>query len=173
MRRFGLGISAALAVALLALLAWYSPDRQRSLAEHVAAGTMRDLSAADVARVRVVAGERAVSFQRGGEGWQSADGAAVDAATATAIEAGLRLLHNAPPERGFDTESPEFGLTPPALRVSLVTRDGATFEAEFGHTNPIGLARYVRIREHGRGALHLLPGYVAEPWERIAAMRQP
>jgi hypothetical protein len=107
-------------------------------------------------------------LERSAAGWQLVGAnAPLDAATGNALETGLRLLHNTPPERGFDTESPEFGLTPPALRLSLATRGGTAFEAEFGAANPIGLARYVRIRERGQSALQLMPGYVADPWERL------
>jgi hypothetical protein len=84
----------------------------------------------------------------------------------------LRLLHNTPPERGFDDESPDFGLTPPALRVSLASSSGVALEAEFGGANAMGLSRYVRIRERGQSALQLMPAYVAEPWERAVGILQ-
>jgi hypothetical protein len=169
LKRHAWVLVAAAAALLLLVLALYSADRQKGLAEYQAAGPMRHIGTADIVALRIVAGERQWRFQRRAAGWQVGEGGALsDAATTSAIETGLRLLHNTPPERGFDTESPGFGLTPPALRVSLTTAAGATFEADFGGVNPIGLARYVRIRERGQSALHLMPGYVAEPWEQVA-----
>lgn len=164
---------AAAAALLLLVLALHSPDRQKGLAEYQAAGPMRHIATADIVALRIVAGERQWRFERRAAGWQIVEGGApADAATTSALETGLRLLHNTPPERGFDTESADFGLTPPALRVSLVTTGGATFDAEFGGANPMGLARYVRIRERGQSTLHLMPGYVAEPWEQAVGKLQ-
>lgn len=165
---------AAAAALLLLLLALYSPDRQKGLTEYQAAGPMRHIATADIVALRIVAGERHWRFERRAAGWHIVEGGApADAATTAALETGLRLLHNTPPERGFDAESPDFALAHPALRVSLTSSGGGTFEAEFGGANPMGLARYVRIREPGQSALYLMPGYVAEPWERIAGKLQP
>lgn len=173
LRRHAWVLVAAAAALLLLMLALHSPDRQKGLAEYQAAGPMRHIATADIVALRIVAGEQQWRFERRAAGWQIVEGRALpNAATTSAIETGLRLLHNTPPERGFDTESPDFELTPPALRVSLATTGGATFEAEFGGTNPMGLARYVRIREHGQSALHLMPGYVAESWEQVAGKLQ-
>ncbi|MBI5861411.1 MAG: hypothetical protein Q7S85_00385 [Rugosibacter sp.] len=160
--------AALAALTLLGVLALRSPDRQQSLVDYQAAGTMRHIATERVRGIRLSAGPVSRSFQRSVDGrWQVEDGAA-DAATATAasasIEAGLRLLHNTPPERDFEAESPEFGLTPPALRVELRTADGQRFEAAFGAANPMGLAHYVRIRSGGRTAVHLMPSYLAEAW---------
>jgi hypothetical protein len=156
-------------VLLLLALAWYSPDRQKGLTEYQAAGPMRHIPTADIVALRIGTGARRWDLERRADGWHSVEGGALlDTAAGSAIETGLRLLHNTPPERSFDTESPDFGLTPPALSVRLATSSGASFEAEFGHMNPMGLARYVRIRDRGESALHLLPSYVAEPWEQVA-----
>lgn len=160
--------AALAALALLGALALHSPDRQQSLVEYQASGTMRHIATERVSSVRLTAGPVSRGFQRGTDGRWQADSDAADATNATAtkaaIEAGLRLLHNTPPERGFEAESPEFGLASPALRVELRTTDGGIFEAAFGATNPIGLAHYVRIRSEGQTALHLMPSYMAEAW---------
>lgn len=157
--------AALAALTLLGVLALRSPDRQRSLVEYQAAGTMRHIATEQVSSLRLTAGPVSRSFQRGGDGrWQADGGGATDAITAAAIDAGLRLLHNTPPERGFEAESPGFGLTPPALQVELQTADGQVFEAAFGAANPIGLAHYVRIRSGGRFTVHLMPSYLAEAW---------
>jgi hypothetical protein len=169
LKRHAWFLVAASAALLLALLALHSPDRQKGLAEYQAAGPMRHIATADIVALRIVSRERNWRFERRAAGWHIVEGGApADAAPTSALETGLRLLHNTPPERGFETESPEFGLTPPALRVSLDTTGGTVFEAEIGSANPMGLARYVRIRERGHSALYLMPGYVAEPWEQVA-----
>lgn len=162
---------AAAAVLLLVGLALYSPDRQKGLVEHVASGPMSHLAVADIVALRiVVAGARPQRFERATGGWRAAEGGApADVATANAIEAGLRLLHNSPPERSFEAATPEFGLDPAALQVRVHAADGQVFEAEFGAANPIGLARYTRVRSAGISSLQLMPGYVAEAWEQVAA----
>lgn len=160
--------AALAALALLGVLALRSPDRQQSLVAYQAAGAMRHIATETVHNVRLTAGQVSRSFQRGADGsWQADGGAATATAAAAAIEAGLRLLHNTPPERGFEAESPEFGLTPPALRVELQTADGQTFEADFGAVNPIGMAHYVRIRSAGRTAVQLMPSYMAQAWAPV------
>jgi hypothetical protein len=169
LRRHAWTLAAAAAALLLLLLALYSPDRQKGLAEYQAAGPMRHIPTADIAALQFAAEGRQWRLERDADGWRiAAGGAQLDAATGDAIEAGLRLMHNTSPERGFEVESPDFGLHPPALRIVLATRSGAGFEVEFGAANPIGLARYVRTREGGLSALHLMPGYVAEPWQQVA-----
>jgi len=170
-RRNAWALVAAAAALLLTLLALYSPDRQKGLAEYQAAGPMRHIQTSDIVALRIVAGARQWRFERRASAWQIVEGTAPPD-FATALETGLRLLHNTSPERGFDSEAPDFGLTPPALRVSLATAGGA-FDVEFGSANPMGLARYVRIREHGLSALYLMPGYVAEPWEQVAGKPRP
>lgn len=190
------------ALALLLVLALRSPDRQQSLVAFEAAGTMRHIAPEQVQAVRLSTGPRSRDFERGADGrWRGAgeaDGAdaasgshGVAASTATAaaqsatthaatqaaihaaIEAGLRLLHNTPPERSFETESPDFGLAAPALKVELRTADGQAFEADFGAVNPIGMAHYARIRSAGQTALHLVPSYLAQAWTPALAEATP
>jgi hypothetical protein len=165
---------AAAAVLLLLGLALYSPDRQKGLVEHVASGPMSHIATADIVALRVASGARQRRFERAAGGWRVAEGGApADATTANAIEAGLRLLHNSPPERSFDTATPEFGLDPAGLQVRAQAADGQVFEAEFGAANPMGLARYTRIRSAGVVTLQLMPGYVADAWEQVAAKGTP
>ncbi len=157
--------AALTALALLGTLALRSPDRQQSLVAYQASGTMRHLATERVRSVRLTVGRVSHGFQRGPDGhWQADDGAAPAPTTAAAIEAGLRLLHNTPPERDFDAESPEFGLTPPSLKVEVQGIDGQAFEADVGAVNPIGMAHYVRIVSDGRTSIHLMPSYLAQAW---------
>ncbi len=169
-KRHAWSLLAAAAVLLLLGLALYSPDRQKGLGEHVANGPMSHIASADIVALRVVSGARQQRFERAAGGWRVAEGgAAADVATSNAIESGLRLLHNASPERSFDASTPEFGLDPALLQVRVQAADGQVFEAEFGAANPMGLARYTRVRSAGVSSLQLMPGYVAEAWEQVAA----
>lgn len=156
--------AALAALAVLLVLALRSPDRQQSLVAFQAAGTMRHIAAEQVRSVQLAAAGHSRRFERGADGHWLADGQPADARSAAALQAGLRLLHNTPPERDFDTESPEFGLSPPALLVTVLADGGQTFELAFGAANPMGLAQYVRIRSAGQTRLHLMPGYLAEAW---------
>jgi hypothetical protein len=163
--RVAWAVAAVAALALLSLLALRSPDRQQSLVAYQAAGAMRHIATEQVRSVRLTAGPISRSFRRDVDGrWQADGGAAIAEATAAAIEAGLRLLHNTSSERGFDAESPEFGLKPAALKVELLTAEGQAFEADFGAVNPIGMAHYVRIRSEGQTTLQLMPSYLAQAW---------
>jgi len=161
-------IVALAALTVLGVLALFSPDRQQSLVDYQAAGTMRHIATDQVRSLRLSTRSVSRNFQRSVDGrWQLEGGAgdtAIASVASVAIEDGLRLLHNTPPERDFETEAPEFGLTRPALRVELQTADDQSFEATFGAANPIGLAHYVRIRSGGRTTVHLMPSYLAEAW---------
>jgi hypothetical protein len=169
-KRHAWSLLAAAAVLLLLGLALYSPERQKGLGEHVANGPMSHIATADVVALRVVSAAGQRRFERIAGAWRGAEGGApADTSTVGAIETGLRLLHNSPPERSLDVATPEFGLDPAALQVHVQAADGQVFEAEFGAANPMGLARYTRIRSAGASSLQLMPGYVAEAWEQVAA----
>lgn len=173
-KRHAWSLLAAAAVLLLLGLALYSPDRQKGLVNHLASGPMSAIAVADIAALRVVSGAQRQRFERTAGGWRLAEGGApADAATVNAIESGLRLLHSSPPERIFDTTTAEFGLDPATLQVQLQAANGQMFEAEFGAANPIGLARYTRIRSAGISSLQLMPGYVAEAWEQVITKGAP
>lgn len=170
LKRHAWTIAAVAALLVLLALAWRSPDRPKTLSDHEAAGAMRHITTSDIVTLQLATPQRTLGLERSGAGWQRAGaGDPVDAATGEAIETGLRLLHNASPERGFDSAAPAFGLAPPALTVHASTADGRVFEIAFGATNPLGLARYVRTRSDGIDALLLMPGYVAEGWEQLIA----
>ncbi|MBT9508189.1 hypothetical protein [Rhodoferax sp.] len=168
MKRMVWALVSVAALALLVFLALHGPDRRQLLVEHQAEGTMQHLTTDSVNNVRITSGSFTGSFSRGPHGQWSQTGATVDATTAAnasaAIEAGLRLLHNTVPERSFETEAAEFGLSAPVLQVTVKAVGDQTFEAIFGATNPIGLARYVRIRSAGLTTVHLMPSYMVDAW---------
>ncbi|HWH81989.1 MAG TPA: hypothetical protein VNU71_07110 [Burkholderiaceae bacterium] len=170
LKRHAWTVAAVAALLVLLALAGHSPDRQKSLNDYEAAGTMRHIATPDIVALQLATPQRELRFERRGAAWQRAGAnAPLDAATGAAIESGLRLLHNTAPERSFDSAAPAFSLDPPALRVRAQTADGRWFEIDFGSTNPIGLARYVRTRSGGIEALLLMPAYVADAWEPLLA----
>ncbi|MDD2919127.1 hypothetical protein [Rhodoferax sp.] len=168
MKRIVWVLAALVSLAVLAVLAFQGPDRRQSLVEHQAEGKMKHLATDSVTSVRASSSAGTHYFKRAADGqWllsRPAADAGVSAATGAAIEAGLRLLHNTLPERNFETEIPEFGLSAPVLELALQTVDGQSFEATFGATNPMGIAQYVRIRCGGQTTVHLMPTYVAQAW---------
>lgn len=170
MKRHTWTITAVAALLVLLALAWRSPDRQKGLTDYEAAGTMRHIVTADIVALQVTSGPRRLRFERRNGAWLRADGnATTDAGASATIEASLRLLHNTPPERSFDSATPAFGLDSTALQVRAQTADSRVFEIAFGATNPMGLARYVRTRSDGVETLLLMPTYVAEGWEQLVA----
>jgi hypothetical protein len=151
------------AFAVLLALALLGPDRAGSLGAAVAGGPMRNLGIDSVQRVRLQQGERAVTFEHAGAGWQR-DGAPLDEPTGRALQAALRLLHNTPPERRFDAAQSDFGLTTPSLTIDVTATDGAPLVIQFGEANPIGLARYARVLQGPEAGVVLLPGDVHDAW---------
>jgi len=161
-------LAAIAALLVLLALAWRSPDREKSLSDHQAAGAMRHIATSDIAALQVATPQRELRLERSGAAWHRAGtNTPVAAATGEAIETGLRLLHNTSPERSFDSATPAFGLDAATLQVRVQTVDGRRFEMAFGAINPIGMARYVRTRSDGVDSLLLMPAYVAEPWEAL------
>ncbi len=156
----------ALALLVLLVLAWVSPQRQQSLGASAADGPLRHVAVDVVQQVRVQAGGRAVQLQRGASGWRI-DGKPLggDSLT-TPLEVGLRLLHRTPPERRLDAEHPEFGLATPVLTLDVRGADGSGATLVFGASNPIGLSRYVRVTDGPEAGLVLLPGDVHDHWQQ-------
>jgi hypothetical protein len=63
------------------------------------------------------------------------------------------------------SEAAQFGLDPPRLRI-VINRSGTSrFAISFGATNVLGLSHYAR--RDGDREIALLPGFVAEAWERV------
>ncbi len=163
----GWWVAALAALVLLVALAQHSPDRQQSLVNFQANGLMRHIDTVQVRRLTITPGQAGLHpwrFERGANSAWLLAGHALPADTNAALEAGLRLLHNTPPERTFEAESPEFGLTPPALQIDVEAQDGTLFEASLGAANPMGLAHYVRIRSHGQTTVVLMPSYLMDAW---------
>lgn len=159
LKRLGWPAVATLAAALLVALALHGERPEPGLAAFEAGGGLLGPTPPDQVRaVALSAGARRVRLEREAGGWLDDD-----------VRRALKLLGDSAPERSFEPVGrplAEFGLDPPALTVT-VERDGAPpFVVHFGAANPLGLARYARV--DGRPEIALVPGYVAESWERIA-----
>ena len=174
LRGWGWPAAAALAAGFIAVLAFHGERPEPGLARFAPAGVLADWPIEQVTSVEVSAGNRHRWFHRisGGGGWrpETADPADV-AAVVEQIETGLKLLRNSAPQRAdlTDGQLEEFGLMPPRLTVVVHRADGATLTVEFGGANPLGLERYARVV--GRPEILLLPAFVADAWEPLAAAR--
>ena len=149
---------------VLAALALIGPERRSSLDAATADGPMRHVPVDAVQSVQVRAGDRAVRVQRGASGWSFGGKPLADGAAAQ-LQAGLRLLHNTPPERRFDAESSEFGLATPSLAIDVRSADGAGVALTFGATNPSGFGRYARVVEGPEAGVVMLPSDVHDHWQ--------
>src|SRR5262249_48955031 len=105
-----------------------------------------------------------------GGGWRATVGTTT-AGFSTRLDGALTLLRNSGPERVLSAteiagvDPAQFGLDPPRLRVVVNGSGTSRFAISFGATNVLGLARYAR--REGSLEIALLPGFVAEEWERV------
>jgi len=170
-RGWGWTAAAALAAGFIVLLALHGERPEPGLARFHPAGLLADWPIEQVTSVELRAGARRQLFHRDpGGGWvAAAESSPMPADLSAAIETGLKLLHNSAPQRAdlTDEQLAEFGLDPPRLSVGVRQASGEAMTVEFGGLNPLGLERYARIR--GRPEILLMPSFVAEPWEPLAA----
>jgi hypothetical protein len=163
---------AVLAVGVLLALALHGERPGAGLEKFEASGLMVHIDPASISEIEINAGARRWRFAREGRGWRVVEAALTPPADLAArIEGGLKLLHNAAPERILSGDElsaqASFGLEPPVL--SVVATGAARFAIAFGASNPLGLARYSRVE--GRADVALVPGYVAEAWEGAVGLR--
>jgi hypothetical protein len=152
-------------IALLAL-AVLSPDRQQSLAAFVPAGPLRAIEISQVRHITLEGSGTVHRYDRDADGHWREGTLAGD----TDVDAALRLLRNSAIERDFDQPGPGFGLDPPALVLTLEVPQGEV-KVAFGATNPIGMARYVRLDRGGKQTWHLMPSYVADAFDQLLRAR--
>jgi hypothetical protein len=113
-------------------------------------------------------------FVRAEDGWHATAGATA-AGFATRLDGALVLLRNSGPERVLSAAEVEgvdptqFGLDPPRLRVVVNGKSTSPFAISFGTTNVLGLSHYAK--SEGSREIALLPGFVAEEWERVGKTR--
>jgi hypothetical protein len=109
-------------------------------------------------------------FVRAEDGWHATLGTTT-AGFAARLDAALTFLRNSGPERmlGEDEiasiDPAQFGLDPPRLHVVVNGSGTSSFAISFGATNVLGLSHYAR--REGSREIALLPGFVAEEWERV------
>jgi hypothetical protein len=165
--------AAALAAGFVAVLAFHGERPEPGLARFAPAGLLVDWPVDQASSVEGSAGALHRSFRRdpGGSWRPEAADAAIAAALAEHIEAGLKLLHNSAPQRTdlASEQAEEFGLRPPRLTVTAHRSDGGAMTIEFGGANPLGLERYARVV--GRPEILLMPAFVADAWEPLAVTR--
>jgi len=124
----------------------------------------------DIREVDVQTGEDRWHFVRAGDGWRTTVGTSPPGFAAR-LDGALTLLRNSGPERVLDAaevaavEPAQFGLDPPRLRVVVNGSSGSNFAIGFGATNVLGLSHYAR--REGSREIVLLPGFVADEWQRV------
>jgi len=166
-------VAATLAAGFIGLLAFQGERPEPGLARFAPAGILAEWPVSQVTSVEVSAGANHWLFLREpGDGWRVE--AATTATTADLderIEKGLKLLHNSGPQRTdlASEQLAEFGLAPPSLTITARMTGGAGITIEFGNTNPLGLQRFARVV--GRSEIMLIPAFVADAWELLAAAR--
>jgi hypothetical protein len=112
-------------------------------------------------------------FVRAEDGWRATEGATSAGYTAR-LDGALTLLRNSGPERVLGeaemagVDPAQFGLDPPRLRVIVDGGSASHFAISFGATNVLGLSHYAR--RDGSREIALLPGFVAEEWERVGKL---
>ncbi|VIO71480.1 hypothetical protein CI1B_36640 [Bradyrhizobium ivorense] len=127
----------------------------------------------DVREVELETREGRWHFVRAEDGWHAAAGETT-AGFAARLDGALRLLRNSGPERVLSStetagvDPAQFGLDPPRLRVVVNGSGASSFVISFGATNVLGLSHYAR--REGSGEIAMLPGFVAEEWERVGKM---
>ncbi len=165
--------AAALAAGFVAVLAFHGERPEPGLARFAPAGLLADWPVEQVSSLEVSAGTLHRSFRRDpGGGWLADAGSAPLAlALVEHIETGLKLLHNSAPQRTdlVSEQLEEFGLMPPRLTVTAHRFGSGAMTIEFGGANPLGLERYARVV--GRPEILLVPAFVADAWEPLAATR--
>jgi hypothetical protein len=160
------------AVGLLAALALTGGRGGPGLVAFTPSGLMT-IPLQDVREVDLQAGEDRWHFVRAEGGWRTTIGTA-PAGFAMRLDGALTLLRNSGPERVLDeaevagVDPGQFGLNPPRLRIVVDGSGGSKFAIAFGATNVIGLSHYAR--REGSREIALLPGFVAEEWERVGKM---
>jgi uncharacterized protein DUF4340 len=163
--------AAALAAGFIIALAFQGSRLEPGLVRFEPAGVLIKWQPQRVVAVEVAAGAGHRAFRRHvNVGWSlDPGGEAVPADVAGQIETGLKLLYNSAPQRTdlASTELAEFGLQPPRLTVAVQAADGAGMTIEFGGANPLGLERYARVP--GSQDIMLVPSFVADAWEAVAA----
>ena len=123
----------------------------------------------EVREVDVAAPHGHWHFVRSQDGWQATQGTAA-AGFGARVDGALKLLRNSGPDRVLNEAeiaragAAQFGLAPPRLRVIVSASGASVFAISFGATNPMGLSHYAR--PDGSPEIALLPGFVADEWER-------
>ena len=171
LRQWGWPVTAALAIGFLAVVALHGSRPEPGLVRFKASGLLADWPAQRIVAVEIGTERGRTAFRRDPQGGWRLDPADGKAASDVAerIETGLTLLRNAAPRRRDlpGAQVAEFGLAPPRLIVVARHADGTSRMVEFGGLNPLGLERYARTG----GEIMLLPSYLAEAWELVAARR--
>ena len=164
-------LAAALALLFVVGLALTGKRPDAGIAQFKASGLLTAFAPEDTHEVEIAVGGKTWRFRRE-DVWHAAEvPAKVAPDVGERIEAALRLLRNAGPLRVLTADEvaqmpeSEYALGAQSLLVRLSGPNGATFQVQFGGSNPLGLARYSRVT--GVEGMPMLPAYVAQAWEQV------
>ena len=141
------GVCAVLAV----LYARERPPTPQADPSHPPRPRFLQVAAGDVAGIRLVRGDRAVSLRREGRGWVVADPAGMEVPSDLVAGFLQALLTTEEIDRIATTtgELASFGLGDQADRVELARAEGGPVIVTLGGTNPTGTALYARSAPDG------------------------
>ena len=164
-------LAAALALLFVVGLALTGKRPDAGIAQFKASGLLTAFAPEDTHEVEIAVGGKTWRFRRE-DVWHAVEvPAKVAPDVGERIEAALRLLRNAGPLRVLTADEvaqmpeSEYALGAQSLLVRLSGPNGATFQVQFGGSNPLGSARYSRVM--GVEGLPMLPAYVAQAWEQV------
>lgn len=136
--------------------------------EHVSREGIITLPVEQVEHINIVAGDKSLRLDHAGSGW-ALHGATLEPAIAKHIDTAVHLLNVSGPRRSFEpgeyelADIAKFGLDPPNLLVSLVTRDGESHSIAFGEPTPAENSQFVHLL--GQPTITLLSRYVGVEWQ--------
>jgi hypothetical protein len=171
MTRLAWSAAALAAIVFLAVLAFTGGRGGPGLATFTPNGLLT-IPPAEAREVDVTGSIGQWNFVRGEGGWRATQGRAAQGFEVR-LEAALTLLRNSGPERLLSddevasVDAAQFGLDPPKLRVVVRGSEAQIFAISFGATNLLGISHYARL--DGRREIALLPGFVADAWQRVGS----
>jgi hypothetical protein len=161
--------AAVVMIGVIAALSLTGRWPRSSSLEQVTGNGILSLSADEVARIAVTAGNQTIVFKHPSTNrWLVGDAEIAPAVWAHVAEA-IHFLNVSTPRRvlepgEYDAKKiAEFGLDRPRILVSLVAEDGKASNVAFGEPTPAENSQYVRVL--GRPKVYLLSHYVGVEWQ--------
>lgn len=161
---------------LVAMVVGGALPEQRNRVKFEARGVMAS-PPERIDRIEIERGPTRVALARtGADGWSAAGRGALSPQVAAGVSLAVQYMHTATPVRTMKAEElrgvapAEFGLSPPALGVTLFAGPERVLQARFGARNAEDLLQYMTVE--GRDELFLMSRFVGQQWDAsIEAVR--